>query len=77
MAVSAGRHLRHPHRRTLRQTQTSTGDGSRRALMNADPKTSRVVYRPDRGRIGRVDRDDFHPRTKRRRLQVLQDSAMP
>jgi hypothetical protein len=70
ITVAAG-HLPHPHGRTLRQIQTSTGYGNRRALMNADSQTSRIVHGSNRRRICRVHLNDFHTRAKRRRFQVL------
>jgi hypothetical protein len=71
ITVAVG-HLPHPHGRTLRQTQTSTGYGYRRAaLMNADSQTSRIVHGSNRRRIRRVHLNDFHTRAKRRRFQVL------
>src|SRR5215471_10832631 len=71
MAAATGRHSRYPYRRTLRQTQTPTGDSNSCALVNADPKTSRVVYRSDGGGIGGIDLEDLYSRPKRRRSQRL------
>src|SRR5215469_15145262 len=71
MTAFAGGHSRYPRRRTLRQTQTSTGDGDSRTLMNTDSATDRIVHGPQGGGVGGMDLDDLDPRTKPRRLQIL------
>jgi hypothetical protein len=63
----AGRQLRHPHNRMLRQMQTSPGDGC--ALMNADFEPGRIVHGSDSGRISEIDPKNVHTRTKRCSLQ--------
>ena len=70
MAALAGGHLRHLRGRTLRQTQTSTGDGNGRALMNTDSETRCVVHGSNRGGVGWIDLNDLHTGTKCRRLDI-------
>src|SRR5215469_2954512 len=71
MTALAGGQSRYPRRRTLRQTQTSTGDSDSRALMNTDSATNRIVHGPQGGGVRGIDRHDLDTRAKRRGLQIL------
>src|SRR5215469_1547332 len=71
MTALAGGQSRYPRRRTLRQTQTSTGDSDSRALMNTDSATNRIVHGPEGGGVRGIDLHDLDTRAKRRGLQIL------
>jgi hypothetical protein len=71
MITAVSRYFCYPLGRTLRQSQTSTGDGYGRALMNTNSVAMRVVHRSDRRGIRRIYFYHFHPGSKGRRLPAL------
>ena len=71
MATVSNRHNAGSNGRTFGETQSPSGNGQGRALMNADALSLGVVHRSDHGRIGRIDLDHFDAVTKARRTDSL------